>query len=309
MSSKWTHLIRFIAQEDGQIHLGQVDPKTYPDLGILTVEKKTIEANLIIGTIFDGTVTDKTMTVSQLLPPISIDEVPIIRCLGLNYRDHAIEAKMPIPTHPVVFIKPRTALGGPYPQKISVPKLAQDGSSDYEAELTVVIGKTGRNIPKEKALEYVLGYTCGNDVSARTEQMKNSQWSFSKGEIAPLSHGFLWMLTTVLTPPGLDSSAPIGPVIVAQDAISDPHNLGIKAIHNGNVVQNGNTKEMIFRIEETIAFLSQGTTLERGTLIMTGTPPGIGAMRNPKVVLNDGDDMRVEIEGIGMSYSRTTGDR
>ena len=185
MSSKWTHLIRFIAQEDGQIHLGQVDPKTYPDLGILTVEKKTIKANLIIGTIFDGTVIDKTMTVSQLLPPISIEEVPIIRCLGLNYRDHAIEAKMAIPTHPVVFIKPRTALAGPYPQKISVPKLAQDGTSDYEAELTVVIGKTGRDIPKEKALEYVLGYTCGNDVSARTEQMKNAQWSFSKGETCP----------------------------------------------------------------------------------------------------------------------------
>ena len=120
---------------------------------------------------------------------------------------------------------------------------------------------------------------------------------------APLSHLFPRIWATVLTPSGLDSSAPIGPVIVAQDAISDPHNLGIKAIHNGNVVQNGNTKEMIFRVEETVAFLSQGTTLERGTLIMTGTPPGIGMMRDPKVVLNHGDDMRVEIEGIGMSYS------
>ena len=187
MSSKWTHLIRFIAQEDGQIHLGQVDPKTHPDLGVLIVEKKKVEAKVIIGTIFDGIVTDQTMTVSQLLPPLSMDEVPIIRCLGLNYRDHAIEANLPIPTAPIVFLKPRTALGGPYPHKITVPKLAQDGSSDYEAELTVVIGKSGKDIPKEKALEYVLGYTCGNDVSARKEQMSSTQWSYSKGETTPVS--------------------------------------------------------------------------------------------------------------------------
>ena len=183
MPSNWTHLIRFVAQEDGQIHLGQVDTKTYPDLGISSVEKKKIEAHLITGSIFDGLVTEKKLTVAQLLSPISVDETPIIRCLGLNYRDHAREAKMPIPSHPVLFIKPRAALCGPYPQKISVPKVCQDGTSDYEAELTIIIGKTGRDIPKEKALEYILGYTCGNDVSARTEQFRNSQWSFSKGEI------------------------------------------------------------------------------------------------------------------------------
>lgn len=183
MPSNWTHLIRFVAQEDGQIHLGQVDPKTYPDLGIASVERRKIEAHLITGSLFDGLVTEKKMTVAQLLSPISVDETPIIRCLGLNYRDHAREAKMPIPSHPVLFVKPRAALCGPYPQKISVPKVCQDGTSDYEAELTVIIGKTGRDIPKEKALEYVLGYTCGNDVSARTEQFRNSQWSFSKGEI------------------------------------------------------------------------------------------------------------------------------
>lgn len=108
--------------------------------------------------------------------------------------------------------------------------------------------------------------------------------------------------------PGFDSSAPIGPVLVAQEQIPDPHNLRIRAIHNGNVVQDSSTKEMIFSVAETIAFLSQGTTLERGSLIMTGTPPGIGAMRDPKVVLNHGDDMRVEIEGIGMAGPTSTGD-
>lgn len=183
MPSNWTHLVRFLAQEDGQIHLGQVDPKAYPDLGVATVEKKKIEVNLINGSIFGGSVTERTMTVAQLLSPISVEETPIIRCIGLNYRDHAIEAKMPIPTDPVLFIKPRAALCGPYPQKISVPKLCQDGTSDYEAELTVVIGKTGRDVPKEKALDYVLGYTCGNDVSARKVQFSSSQFSFSKGEI------------------------------------------------------------------------------------------------------------------------------
>lgn len=157
MSSNWTHLICFVAQEDGQIHLGQVDPKTYPDLGVASVEKKRIEANLITGSIFDGLVTEKTMTVAQLLPPISADETPIIRCLGLKYRDHAREAKMPIPSHPVLFIKPRAALCGPSPRKISVPKHCQDGTSDYEAELTVVIGKTRRDIPQKKAVGVRVG--------------------------------------------------------------------------------------------------------------------------------------------------------
>lgn len=108
-------------------------------------------------------------------------EVPIIRCMGLNYRDHAKEANMAIPDTPVLFVKPRTALNGPWPAKINVPKVAQDGTSDYEAELSIVISKTGRDIAKEDAMDYVLGYTSSNDVSARAQQFKNSQWSFSKG--------------------------------------------------------------------------------------------------------------------------------
>lgn len=110
-----------------------------------------------------------------------MEDIPIIRCMGLNYRDHALEANMPIPDVPVLFVKPRTALNGPHPAKINVPKIAQDGSSDYEAELSVILSKTGRDIPESEAMDYVLGYTCSNDVSARTQQFKNSQWSFSKG--------------------------------------------------------------------------------------------------------------------------------
>ncbi|KAM3067767.1 hypothetical protein ACMFMG_011502 [Clarireedia jacksonii] len=263
VKSTWTHLVRFIAKEDGQVHLGNVDVQKYPDVGLSTFKGEEVKVQLVTGSIFDGVVTEKTFTVNQLLSPISLHEIPIIRCMGLNYRDHAKEANMAIPDTPILFIKPRTAINGPFPAKINIPKIAQDGSSDYEAELTFVISKDGRDIPEEDALDYVLGYTCGNDVSARTQQFKNSQWCFSKG---------------------LDGSAPLGPLLVAPDALGDAHELDVKAIHNGSVVQDSNTS---------------GTTLEKGTVIMTGTGPGIGALRNPKVVLNNGDDMRVQIEGIG----------
>ncbi|KAJ5464354.1 uncharacterized protein N7458_000040 [Penicillium daleae] len=270
MAPSWTNLVRFISEEDGQIHLGEVDSSKYPDVGIAMLNGERVAVKLVKGSIFDGTVTNTVVHIARLLAPIGIEEVPIIRCMGLNYRDHAKEANMPIPDVPVLFVKPRTALNGPYPAKINVPKIAQDGSSDYEAELSIILSKSGRDIPESEAMEYVLGYTCSNDVSARTQQFKNSQWSFSKG-----------------------------PVLASPSTIGDPHNLHIKAIHNGNVVQDTNTTEMIFDIAKTIAYLSQGTTLEKGTVIMTGTGPGIGAMRKPKVVLKDGDDIRVEVEKIG----------
>ena len=126
---------------------------------------------------------------TQLLSPIDRSECSFIRCLGLNYSDHAKEANLPQPKAPILFAKPRTALVGPYPAAINIPMAAQDGSSDYEAELCLVIGKDGRDIPEEEALNYILGYTASNDVSARTLQLLTPQWSFSKG---------------------LDSSCPIG---------------------------------------------------------------------------------------------------
>jgi 2-keto-4-pentenoate hydratase/2-oxohepta-3-ene-1,7-dioic acid hydratase in catechol pathway len=167
---------------------------------------------------------------------------------------------------------------GPYPAAINIPKAAQDGTSDYEAELCLVIGKTGRDIPEDDALDYVLGYTCSNDVSAREMQLLTPQWSFSKG---------------------LDSSCPIGPVLVSPSVIPDPQALGIKAIYNGQVVQDGHTKNMIFDVRKQISYLSQGTMLEAGSIFLTGTPAGIGYFRKPRVVLEDGGDIRVEIERIG----------
>jgi 2-keto-4-pentenoate hydratase/2-oxohepta-3-ene-1,7-dioic acid hydratase in catechol pathway len=183
---------------------------------------------------------------------------------------HAAEANMALPKVPVLFIKPATAVADPYPGKIVIPKVAQDGSSDYEGELTVVIGKTGKDIKEEEAYDYVLGYTSGNDVSARNAQFASSQWCYSKGS-SPLH------LSELIS--GLDYSAPIGPVLVSPKALKDPHNLEMRSIHNGNVVQSTNTRysvyltlidirEMIFSIPKTIAFLSAGTTLEAGSLIM-----------------------------------------
>ena len=272
-----THIVRFIAKEDSREHIGQL-VDTGRDVGLDSLEGKEIKAYLINGTIFNGEVTDKAYTVKHLLSPVSREDCNYVRCLGLNYMDHAKEANMALPKAPILFTKPRTAIADPYPAVIPVPKAAQDGTSDYEAELCVVIGKTGRDIPEERALDYVLGYTCSNDVSARTMQMLTTQWSFSKG---------------------LDGSCPLGPVLVTKEAIADPQTLKIQAIYNGQTVQDGNTKDMIFDIKKQISYLSQGTTLEAGTIFLTGTPAGIGFFRKPQVVLEDGGDIRVYIEKIG----------
>ncbi|KAH0592481.1 hypothetical protein MHUMG1_09752 [Metarhizium humberi] len=245
----WTHLIRFVAVEDDQIHLGQL-VDTSRDVGLDSVNGVEIKAYLITGDIFNG----------------------------LNYKDHAKEAGLELPKEPILFAKPRTALADPYPAAVTIPKCAQDGSSDYEAELCVVIGRSGRDIPGEDALNHILGYTSSNDISARNLQLATPQWSFSKG---------------------LDNSCPVGPVLVSPSVIPDPQQLTIKAIYNGQTLQHGNTADMVFDVKKQISYLSQGTTLEAGTILLTGTPAGIGFFRKPQVVLEHGGDVRVEIERIG----------
>lgn len=275
--SKPTHIIRFVAVEDGRVHLGQLID-TSRDVGLDSVEGVIITAYEINGTILNGTVTKHVLTVKHLLSPVSKEDCNFIRCLGLNYKDHAQEANMALPPAPILFVKPRSALTDPYPASIPIPKCAQDDTSDYEAELCVVIGKTGRDISEEDALDYVLGYTCSNDVSARSLQMATSQWSFSKG---------------------LDGSCPLGPVLVTKDVVPDPQALKIRAIYDGQTVQDGTTADMIFNVKQQISYLSQGTTLEAGTIFLTGTPAGIGYFRKPRVVLKDGGDIRVYIDQIG----------
>ncbi|GFF74693.1 fumarylacetoacetate hydrolase domain-containing protein 2 homolog [Aspergillus lentulus] len=277
MSPSWTHLVRFVATEDNHIRLGQL-VDTNRDVGKDSVNGVEILVYPIEGSIFDGRVTDKIMHVKQILSPVDSTQCNYIRCLGLNYTDHANEANLSLPKVPIMFTKPRSALADPYPATINIPKCAQDDTSDYESELCVVIGKTGRDIPESEALDYVLGYTASNDVSARALQLATAQWSFSKG---------------------LDGSCPIGPVLVSPSVITDPQTLRIQGSHNGSVVQDGHTKDMIFSIAKQISYLSQGTTLEAGTIFLTGTPAGIGYFRNPRLVLKDGDEFSVEIERIG----------
>lgn len=211
---------------------------------------------------------------------------------------------MALPKAPILFTKPRTALIGPYPAAINIPKCAQDETSDYEAELCLVIGKTGRDIPEEDALDYVLGYTASNDVSARTMQMITTQWSFSKGLDGSCPIGKLPVPELKFDCNFLKIKFFIGPVLVAPSVIQDPQGLSIKAIYNGNTVQDGHTKDMIFSIKKQISYLSQGTTLEAGTIFLTGTPAGIGYFRDPRVVLRDGDEISVHIEQIGTLVNR-----
>jgi 2-keto-4-pentenoate hydratase/2-oxohepta-3-ene-1,7-dioic acid hydratase in catechol pathway len=196
-------------------------------------------------------------------------------CIGLNYRDHAIESKMPIPERPVVFSKFSTSVIGPG-EAVVVPSKSQQ--VDYEAELAVVIGKRAKNVTPEQAYDYVLGYTIVNDVSARDFQFADGQWQRGKS---------------------CDTFAPMGQWIVTTDEIPDPHKLSIKLRLNGHTMQDSNTNQLIFGVPELIAFLSESITLEPGDVIATGTPPGVGFARKPPVFLKSGDVMEVEIERIG----------
>jgi 2-keto-4-pentenoate hydratase/2-oxohepta-3-ene-1,7-dioic acid hydratase in catechol pathway len=207
-----------------------------------------------------------------------IIDPPKILCIGLNYRDHAIESGQPIPSEPVVFGKFGNALaadGDP----IIVPKVSS--KTDYEAELVVVIGRRGKHIAEAVAMNHVAGYTVGHDVSARDWQFKGDakQWILGKT---------------------FDTFAPIGPDLVTADQIADPHQLPIRLRLNGTVMQESSTKEFIFGIPALIAYLSQVATLEPGDLIFTGTPPGVGAARKPPVFLKGGDVAEVEIDGVGL---------
>jgi 2-keto-4-pentenoate hydratase/2-oxohepta-3-ene-1,7-dioic acid hydratase in catechol pathway len=207
-----------------------------------------------------------------------------IVCIGLNYRNHAIEGGRPIPTEPVVFAKyPNTLVGPDSP--IVLPKLSQ--KVDYEAELVAVIGRRAKQIEAAEAMSYVAGFTIGNDVSARDWQFRGEerQWTIGKT---------------------FDTFGPTGPFLVTLDEVPDPNNLAISLKLNGQVMQNSNTKEFIFPVPVLIAHLSKIMTLEPGDLIFTGTPPGVGSARKPPVWLKDGDDIEVEIEGLGVLRNPVT---
>ena len=197
-------------------------------------------------------VTGQVASVRLLLAPLAAEDVRTVRCLGLNYEQHAKESNMPLPKYPVLFYKPATALGGPF-DAVPVPMPAQEVDGlDYECELVAIIGKEAHNVSESGALAHVMGYAVGNDVSHREWQLKRGggQWALGKG---------------------FDGWAPFGPGIVSSSLIKDPQALNISTRLNGNIVQHSSTRDMIFGVAKTISFLSQGTTLLPGDVIFTGT--------------------------------------
>ena len=210
---------------------------------------------------------------AKLLAPIP--RPPKIICIGLNYRDHAAESNLAIPEVPTMFAKFATSVTG-HRHPIVLPK--NSTKPDYEAEFAVVIGKGGRHIAAENWREHIFGYTIVNDVSARDFQMATSQWMIGKT---------------------FDTFAPIGPAIVTADEIEDPHHLRISLTLNGETMQDSNTSNLIFKIPQLIAHLSSVFTLETGDIIATGTPAGVGFARKPPVWLKAGDEVAIQIEGLG----------
>ncbi|KAF4626666.1 hypothetical protein G7Y89_g11489 [Cudoniella acicularis] len=269
-------LVRFIPKTSNDISIGEPEDKEL-DIGAAIRAGKDVSISVYSGSsvLRPGSPTGKTETLGKLLSPLAESEVGTIRCIGLNYVRHAQEAKMELPTVPVIFMKPSTSLADPYPSPTIIPKWTlKDDSCDYESELVVVIGKKCKDVSESEALDYVLGYTASNDVSSRTSQFAQSQWSFSKG---------------------FDGACPIGPVIVSKELIPDPTKLKMRGLKNGKVMQESGIDDLIFSVPKIVSFLSQGTTLQPGTIILTGTPAGVGFSFSPKEYLRDGDEFAVEI--------------
>ncbi|KAK7186466.1 homoprotocatechuate catabolism bifunctional isomerase/decarboxylase [Paraphaeosphaeria sporulosa] len=273
----FTRLVRFVPKSDtSKIYIGEPESDTV-DVGVALREGQQVSAFLWSGSsvLSPGTKTGYSEIIGQLLSPVAATEVGTIRCIGLNYVQHAKELAVELPTVPTVFLKPSTALGDPWPARTVLPALTQKSDTgDYESELAIVLGKDCKNVSEEEGLDYVLGYTACNDISSRASQFAQSQWCFSKG---------------------FDGSCPIGPTIVSKSLIPDPSTLRIRGLKNGDVKQDCGTDDLIFSIAKLISFLSQGTTLPAGTVIITGTPAGVGAGCTPKVTIREGDEFAVEI--------------
>lgn len=281
----WKRLIRFVAR-DGKIYRGEpIFTDTNYDVGKKYLAGDQLKAKVIKGTnIFENTiVTDEILEVVKLLGPLTPEDVPIVKCIGLNYTKHIEESGIPAPPYPPLFYKPRTCVAD-FNEPIPISKIAQVDQCDYEGELCVVIGKSGKNIAKENALEYVGGHVVGNDVSARTWQLDPKyadgapQWCFSKS---------------------FDKYAPLGPQLVSPAVLTDPSALHLQTRVNGELRQDSPTSDLLFKVSQIIAFLSQSTTLERGTVIMTGTPSGVAMGMKDQKYLQDGDEVEVCITQIG----------
>jgi len=230
--------------------------------------------------------TDEPAVVAKLLAPL---EARSLLCIGLNYRQHAAETNAPLPQWPVLFFKNAAAVQNPG-DPIELPRWLASAKVDYECELAVVIGRRCKNVSRADALHYVLGYTCANDVSARDWQKEGggSQWCRGKS---------------------FDTFCPLGPVLVTPDEIPHPNALRISTKVNGETLQDSSTADMIFDVPTLIEFLSGSTTLLPGTVILTGTPSGVGMARTPPRWLQPGDTVAVAIENIGVLTNPVTQER
>uniref|UniRef100_A0A8H7K295 Fumarylacetoacetase-like C-terminal domain-containing protein n=1 Tax=Bionectria ochroleuca TaxID=29856 RepID=A0A8H7K295_BIOOC len=268
---RFSRLVRFVPRSDSaKILIGQ-PVSQHIDVGLALYQGADVQAEVFSGTsvLTPGEATGNVETISRVLSPLASSEVGTFRCIGLNYKQHAEEVKLDVPTVPTVFLRSMAA-------PTVLPKLSQiDDCADYEAELAVIIGKSAKNVTEAEAMEYVLGYTAANDISSRTSQFNTSQWCFSKG---------------------FDGSCPLGPTIVSKSLIPDPSQLHIRGLKNGKVLQDCGLDDLIFSIPKIVSFLSQSSTLPAGTVIITGTPAGVGAGKNPKVTLKQGDTYLVELQ-------------
>lgn len=258
----------------------------YPKTVLELLEQHAEPTALLAQLQADATARSIPLTEVELLSPIPRPRKNII-CLGLNYAEHARESlqtkglTVEMPEHPVVFTKNVTSVTGPYANVPLQSSITQQ--FDWEAELAVVIGRGGRNIPEAEALSHVFGYTIVNDLTARDIQRRHKQFFLGKS---------------------LDGSCPIGPWIVTADEIADPQNLAVRCRVNGVIKQDGNTNQQLFSVARTIALLSEIMTLEPGDIISTGTPEGVGFARQPPEFLAVGDVVECEISGIGYIRNR-----
>ncbi|MGZ9817919.1 fumarylacetoacetate hydrolase family protein [Peribacillus simplex] len=264
-----------IVQDDQIISLTALGPEEFPACMKKFIERgselRSRAEQLIEQRINDDAVFK--LSEVKILPPFTKPDKII--CVGLNYFDHCKETGMEPPESPVIFSKYANAIAG-HNDPIEIP--INSTEVDFEAELAFVIGREAKHVSEEEADDYVFGYTIMNDISARDLQFQDGQWS--RGKTA-------------------DTFAPFGPVVVTHDEVGDPHNLAISLELNGEIMQDSNTSNLIFTVPKIISFLSQSMTLKPGDLIATGTPPGVGMGRNPKIWLKNGDRMNVSIERIG----------
>ncbi|KIY03205.1 uncharacterized protein Z520_01672 [Fonsecaea multimorphosa CBS 102226] len=276
VQAKFSRLVRFIADDDTEY---------YGDAGEST-DGSFSTARVIEGNIFDKfEVTSNVKKIKKLVAPLNRSTTHIVRGFGVAYKGVPEKMGFKFPEYPVLFYKPVTAIIGPF-DDVPIDLSSQDDGLDCEVELVVVIGKEALNVPEEDALKYVLGYTVGND-------MTHHGWMRKGNRMGALGKN-------------CDGWCPIGPCIIPTDAVEDVQKMRLWTKINGELIQDGSTKDMIFSIARLVSFSSQGTTLLPGDIILTGTPLGARAVLNPPIWLHDGDVMELGIEKIGTIKNKIT---